>query len=81
MKVTVYTTSNCVQCMMTKKELAKRSVEFEEISLEAHPELVDGFKAQGLMAAPIVVAGSAIWSGFKPEQISRLAHPSNKGDK
>lgn len=73
MLVTVYTTSNCVQCMQTKKELAKREIRYDEIALENHPELTEQFKALGHMSAPIVVAGDRVWSGFRLEKIKSLA--------
>lgn len=69
--VTVYTLPVCVQCDMTKRQLQKFAIDYTEVPLT--PELADQFKAQGLMAAPIVTAGSSTWSGFKFERIKGLA--------
>jgi glutaredoxin-like protein NrdH len=73
MQVTVYTTNNCVQCMMTKKELTKLGVRFDEISLELHPDKLEEFKAKGLLSAPIVTTDTKVWSGFQPTKIRSLA--------
>jgi glutaredoxin-like protein NrdH len=72
MKVTVYSTPNCVQCEMTKKQLNKFNIEFEEIDLSKKPKLLAEFKEKGYLAAPIVVAGEQAWSGFKLERIKLL---------
>jgi glutaredoxin-like protein NrdH len=74
MQITVYTTSNCAQCMMTKKQFDKLGIRYDEIALEQHPELVEQFKAIGLMSAPIVVTDIKRWSGFRLEKIKSLAN-------
>lgn len=78
MKVTVHSTPNCVQCNMTKREMTKLGIEFEEVDLSQHPELLAEFKEKGYLASPIVVAGEQVWSGFKHERIKGLAHIRNK---
>ena len=73
--VTVYTTPSCVQCEATKKLLTSNMIAFEVVDLSA-PENQDklaGFKAQGLMQAPIVEAGGEVWTGFQPGKIIALA--------
>jgi glutaredoxin-like protein NrdH len=74
MKITVWTKNNCVQCDMTKKELTKRGINFEEQSLEDNPLAVEGFKDQGLLAAPIVETDTKKWSGFRLDKIKSLAN-------
>lgn len=73
MEVTVWTTESCVQCMMTKKELTKHGIPFEEKSLEEHPLVLETFKAQGYMSAPIVTTDIKTWSGFRIDKIKSLA--------
>jgi glutaredoxin-like protein NrdH len=72
--VTVYTKSNCVQCEMTKKQLTKKNIHFEEVDLEKSPKKLEEFKSRGLMAAPIVTTDVKEWSGFKPAKIESLAN-------
>jgi glutaredoxin-like protein NrdH len=74
MQITVYTTSNCAQCMMTKKQFDKLGIRYDEIALEQHPELVERFKEIGLLSAPIVVTDVKKWSGFRLEKIRSLAN-------
>jgi glutaredoxin-like protein NrdH len=74
MQITVYTTSNCAQCMMTKKQFDKLGIRYDEIALEQHPELVERFKQIGLLSAPIVVTDIKKWSGFRLEKIRSLAN-------
>jgi glutaredoxin-like protein NrdH len=74
MQITVYTTSNCAQCMMTKRQFDKLGIRYDEIALEQHPELVERFKEIGLLSAPIVVTDIKKWSGFRLEKIRSLAN-------
>lgn len=73
MKVIIWTKSNCVQCDMTKKQMIKLGIVFEEQNLEENPLVLEGFKAQGLFAAPIVTTDTKIWSGFRLDKIKSLA--------
>jgi glutaredoxin-like protein NrdH len=74
MQISVYTTSNCMACEMTKKQMTKLGIRYDEIALEQHPELVEKFKELGLMAAPIVITDTKKWSGFRLEKIKSLAN-------
>lgn len=74
MQISVYTTSNCVQCEMTKKQMTKLGIRYDEIALEQHPELVEKFKDLGLMSAPIVITDTKKWSGFRLDKIKSLAN-------
>jgi glutaredoxin-like protein NrdH len=57
---------------MTKKEMDKRGIEYEELNLENHPEAVEAFIEAGLLAAPIVVTDIKRWSGFRLNKIESL---------
>lgn len=72
MNITVWTKSNCVQCEMTKKQFDKLGIRYEEQSLEDNPLVLEGFKQQGLMAAPIVTTDTKSWSGFRLDKILSL---------
>ena len=70
MNVTVYPKPRCVQCDATKRALNKAGVEFEEINLQDHPELVEMFKQQGLAQAPIVETKEGDrWAGYNPAKL------------
>ena len=72
MKVTVYTKKPCSQCVMTMKLMDREEIVYEAVDLT--DELVDKFKAEGLMQAPIVVIGNdgRRWAGFRPDLILEL---------
>lgn len=72
MLISVFTKPNCIQCEMTKKEMDKRGIEYEELNLENHPEAVEAFIEAGLLAAPIVITDIKRWSGFRLNKIESL---------
>lgn len=74
MTVTVWTTENCVQCMMTKKQFDKLGINYEEKSLADNPTQLELFKTQGFTSAPIVTTDTKTWSGFRIDKIKSLAH-------
>ncbi|HEL0714382.1 TPA: glutaredoxin-like protein NrdH [Streptococcus equi subsp. zooepidemicus] len=71
--ITLYSKSNCVKCTQTKRLFEKYGIAYQEVNLEAHPELVEQFKAQGFMEAPVIVAPHKSWSGFRMDEIKTLA--------
>ena len=82
MKITIWTKSNCVQCDQTKKQFDKLGIVYEEQSLEENPLVLEGFKAQGLLAAPIVTTDTKAWSGFRLDKIQSLErHLKSMGEK
>jgi glutaredoxin-like protein NrdH len=58
---------------MTKKQMDKLGINYEVQSLEENPLVLEGFKAQGLMSAPIVTTDTKAWSGFRLDKIQSLA--------
>ena len=74
MKITLYTKKPCPQCDMTKKVLARYGLAFDEVDLPSNPELLEKFKEEGLLQAPIVVLGNdgRRWSGFRPDLLEEL---------
>lgn len=69
-EVTLYTTPECVGCAATKRALDKAGVEYEEIPLQEHPQLVQQFKQQGLAQAPIVeTKDGERWAGYNPQKM------------
>jgi glutaredoxin-like protein NrdH len=74
LKITVYSKKPCPQCDMTKMVLRRYGLEFEEVDLPSNPEILEKFKAEGLMQAPIVVLGNdgRRWAGFRPDLLEEL---------
>jgi glutaredoxin len=80
-EVTVYSLPDCVGCAATKRALDKAGVEYEEIPLQEHPELVNRFKQQGLAQAPIVETSDGDrWAGYNPGKLKEhgLDHRSRQ---
>lgn len=75
--ITVYSTTHCSQCMMTKRRLTKRGLEFEEVNLEENPDQLNFVKnVLGYSQAPVVIVEeenqTRHWSGFRPDLIDQL---------
>jgi len=74
MDVTVYTLPSCAMCNMTKKYLDRLEIKYSEVELQNDPEAAKMVMEElGYKAAPVVIAGDAHWSGFKPELIASLS--------
>lgn len=71
--VTVYTLPSCVQCESTKKYLTNKDVTFEVVDLSKDENAMNLVKTLGYAAAPVVVAGEAHWSGFRPDMLATLS--------
>ena len=72
MTVQVFTLPNCVQCDMTKKQLKHLGVEYFEFDLTDNPSMAKEFQEAGYLQAPIVKAGTEIWSGFRLNKIRAI---------
>ena len=74
--VTVYTTGpTCQRCKLTKDVLTRKGVSFTEVDIReqsaARDYVVDEL---GYTEAPVVVVDEHDhWSGFRPDQIDRVA--------
>lgn len=70
--VQVYTKKLCVQCDMTKRELGKRGVEFEEKRMDLDESYLAKAKEMGYLQAPVVILPDGTsWSGFRPDLIAQ----------
>lgn len=74
-EVSVCTIDNCPGCFATKRALDKAGVEYDEISLEEHPDLVQRFKKQlnkegQKVTAPFVQTKDGdLWAGYNPAKL------------
>ena len=73
MTITVYTKPACVQCNATYKALDKQGLTYDIVDITQVAEARDYVMALGYLQAPVVVAGDAHWSGFRPDRIKSLA--------
>lgn len=70
MTVTVYTKKPCVQCDATTRRLDQKGIPYTTAVFD--DAAVERFKAEGLLQAPVVVAGDRVWCGFSPDKIDSL---------
>lgn len=71
--VFTYTQQFCAACVRTKKALDRMGITYEEKSIEEQDAAtMEALKAQGFMAAPVVVTSSGSWAGYRPDKIEEL---------
>ncbi|MGO3233204.1 MAG: glutaredoxin-like protein NrdH [Microbacterium sp.] len=74
--ITVYSKPSCVQCNATYRALDAAGISYEVVNLTEHPEMVEYIKDLDptYMQAPVVVVDEHDhWSGFRPDNIDRIA--------
>ena len=74
MAITVYTKPQCVQCGATIKALDKAGLAYELVDITTDTDAHDYVMALGHLQAPVVVAGTDHWAGFRPDRIKNLTH-------
>lgn len=72
MKITVYTTPNCVQCNSTKRYFDRHDIPYETVDLSQDEEALKMVRELGHTIAPVVIAGDKHWSGFRIERIKNV---------
>mgnify|MGYP001293846043 CR=1 FL=1 len=70
--IIVYSKPACVQCTATTRELDRKGIAYKYIDLTKDDEAMSTVRDMGYMQAPVVVAGSEHWSGFRPDKIGSL---------
>jgi glutaredoxin-like protein NrdH len=81
-EITIYTTSRCVQCTLTKNLLRSRGVAFVERNVEKDPEAAEALKAKGYRTAPVVVTPFGDeWAGFQPDRLEAYAKAAKEADR
>lgn len=78
MAFTVYTKSNCQQCVATKRLLDRRGVPYTTVDLDADASQIEVVKALGFTSAPVVTVTDGTrtidsWGGYRPDKIKELA--------
>lgn len=73
-RITVYSKPGCVHCRATIRALERAGVTFTTVDLTADAQAREFVMSLGYLQAPVVVAGSAHWSGFRPDRIAELSN-------
>lgn len=73
MSVTVYSKPACVQCDATYRALDRKGIEYSVVDITQDTDALEMVRGLGYLQAPVVVAGDAHWSGFRPDRIMELA--------
>lgn len=74
-KFTVYSTQNCMKCFATKRAMDSYGMDHEDLFLEDDPDMLAEAKAEGHVAAPIVVApDGSMWSDYRPDLVKAWAN-------
>lgn len=72
-KVVLYSRNDCRQCKETKKRFKEFGIDFEEINLDEHPELINYVKYElGYSSTPVIVTDNGVWAGFQPSKIKAI---------
>ncbi|GAA3905596.1 redoxin NrdH [Halomonas cibimaris] len=72
MAITVYSAASCVQCTATYREMEKLGLSYTVINVDETPKARDKLVQLGHRQLPVVIAGEAHWSGFRPDRIREL---------
>src|SRR5699024_8708445 len=70
--ITVYAKPMCVQCDATKRALNKAGVAYDVVDITEDAEAHAKVTALGYVQAPVVIAPTGHWSGFRPDRIKEL---------
>jgi len=68
--VTIYTQESCAPCLMVKKFLQMKNVEYEEVPREGNEETM--LELGGKITTPLVKTDKGISYGFNPTALSEL---------
>jgi glutaredoxin-like protein NrdH len=72
MAITVYSKPNCVQCVATYRALDKIGADYTIVDIAMDQQALEHVVSLGHQQAPVVVAGSEHWSGYRPDRIKGL---------
>lgn len=70
-KITVYGTTQCPYCQLTKNFLKENKLEFTEKNVEDETVLQELMTKTDSMTVPIIEVNGKIIEGFKPDEIKK----------
>lgn len=74
--ITIYTTNNCAYCVMVKKYLTMKGVNYDEVNVEQYPERrAEAIELSGAMTVPVTVVTRAddsrhVTVGYNPSSLA-----------
>ena len=73
MNVTVYSKPACVQCTATTRALDAKGIAYKLVDLSEDAAALAQVTELGYRQAPVVIAVTMHWAGFRPDMIGRLS--------
>lgn len=72
--ITVYTKNRCPQCLITKKYLLNKGLEYNEVNIDENHEAKKYISDElGFSSLPVVTSDLLeAFSGFRPEELDKL---------
>lgn len=70
-KVTIYTTTQCPYCQLTKNFLKENKIAYTEKNVEDEAVLQELMKKTDSLTVPIVEVNGKIIEGYKPEELKK----------
>jgi glutaredoxin-like protein NrdH len=72
-QVEILALRRCVQCDATTRAMDRKGIPYTVTYMDGDPAARERAQALGYLQAPVVIAGDVHWSGFRPDEISKLA--------
>ncbi|QCR35233.1 glutaredoxin-like protein NrdH [Nissabacter sp. SGAir0207] len=73
MSIIIYSKPDCVQCNATYRTLDRQGIAYQVVDLTTDEAALHHVKSLGYQQVPVIVAGDAHWSGFRPDLLSTLS--------
>lgn len=70
--ITLYSKPGCVQCDASRRYLDRKGVEYAEVDLTQDPAALELVRSLGYLQAPVIVAGTRSWSGYRPDELAAI---------
>ncbi|MEH6943691.1 glutaredoxin family protein [Bacillus sp. JJ722] len=71
-QVTVYSSNRCVYCVMVKNLLKEQNIQFQEVNVDGHPEVVQKLiQSTGRMGVPQTEINGKWVVGYDPNSIMK----------
>lgn len=72
MTVTIYSTRNCQQCELTRRDMDILGIEYRSIDITENEAELRRLAGMGFRSAPVVESPSGTWAGYDQERIKEL---------
>lgn len=71
MKITVYSSQRCGNCMAAKAYLDSKNISYEEVMVDQDPEILETLISKGVRNMPFIQINDVEIKGFKPQEIDK----------